>query len=389
MQTISTALAAHIAGEVTTLATCWRAVLRNGTVYGFTDFSEDLVVSGVTYSAATGYTPSSIINTNTLSVDNLEVQGLLQSPGITESDLNAGLWDFAEIFIFQVNYSDLTQGILKLTRGHLGEITSRRSDFTAELRGLNDAYSRLIAEIYSPSCRARLGDARCKVVLTPFTATGTAQTISADGRVITDTARTEPGPAGGKTITGVSSAQAAVVTCTAHGFTSGDLILITGVNGVSAQGLQSLNGRNFIVTVTDVDHFSIPVDTRPLAALAANGPTDPAKVYSAYVSGGVATPAGAVGYFTYGLITFTSGLNNGLAMEVQSYVPGTISLRLSLPYSIAVGDTYSMIAGCGKRFSEDCTAKFNNAVNFRGEPFLPGIDQILISGGQAPGQGAA
>lgn len=387
MKTIPIALATHQAGEVTTVATCWQATLQDGTVYGFTDASDDIIVDGVVYKAATGFTPSSLVTTNTLAVDNMEVQSVLDADSITEEDLNAGLWDYAEIRIFRVNYADPSMGIEREIRGRLGEVTSKRNSFVAEMRGLTDAYSRLIGELYGPACRADLGDERCKVSLGVYTVTGTIQAVSGDGRVITDPARTEAGPAGGKTITGVSQAKAAVVTCPGHGFKSGQLILITGVSGVTQQDFNGINGRNYVVTVIDANSFSIPVDTRPLATDAANGPTEDAKVYSAYAGGGTATPAGNVGYFTYGLMTITSGPHRGMQMEVGAYVPGSITLRLAFPYPIAAGDTYSMSAGCGKRFIEDCKNKFANTDNFRGEPHLPGMDQIIIFGGQAPGQG--
>ena len=49
-----------------------------------------------------------------------------------------------------------------------------------------------------------------------------------------------------------------------------------------------------------------------------------------------------------------------------------------MPYVIAVGDTFTIYAGCLKRYEEDCgPAKFDNQVNFRGFPFLPGNDAML------------
>jgi hypothetical protein len=388
MKTIPIALATHYAGEVTSVATCWQAILENGTVYGFTDASEDIIIDGVTYKASTGFTPSSLVSTSTLAVDNMEVQSVLDADSITKEDLNAGLWDYAEIRVFRVNYNDPSMGIEKEMRGRLGEVTSKRNSFVAEMRGLTDAYSRMIGELYGPACRATFGDARCGISVAAHTVTGTVQEISADGRIVTDSGRTEAGPAIGKTISSVSQAQAAVVICAAHGFKTGQMILITGVQGVTQQNFNGINGRNYIATIIDADHFSIPVDTRPLAENAADGPTDEAKVYSAYVGGGIATPAGNAGYFTAGVMTMTSGANEGLSMEVGAYDVGSMTLRLSFPAPVAVGDTYSISRGCGKRFIEDCVGTYQNGDNFRGEPFLPGMDQIIVFGGQAPGQGA-
>ena len=76
MKTISTALAQHLAGEVTTLATCWQITRRDGVVLGFTDHVRDLEVDGVTYQAASGYTRTAIRGTADLAVDNLDVESV-------------------------------------------------------------------------------------------------------------------------------------------------------------------------------------------------------------------------------------------------------------------------------------------------------------------------
>jgi len=54
--------------------------------------------------------------------------------GITEEDLRTGKCDFAEVRMFRVNYENLAQGILKLRRGWLGEVTIRDGMYVAELR---------------------------------------------------------------------------------------------------------------------------------------------------------------------------------------------------------------------------------------------------------------
>jgi uncharacterized phage protein (TIGR02218 family) len=390
MKTISAALKAHLAKTVTTLATCWKVTLKNGTVLGFTDHTRNLVVSGVTYHSSSGYTPTAIESSNMLAVDTLEVQAILDGGMVTEEDLLAGLWDNAAVQVFWVNYEDLSMGILIQKTGTLGQITIKGTSFLAEMRGMTQAYVNNIGDLYAPLCRAKFGDAKCKVDLTPYTKTGTVQGVDTTNRVITDSSRTEAGPTGGKAITGISRAKRAVVTCVGHGFGSGSNVFISGVVGVVRSGSSdgstfypgsgaSINGYTYGIDVIDADHFSINLDTR-------NGSNDPTTgpewslVYSDYVSGGTATPYGDAGYFDYGLMTFNSGLNSGLSMEVKSYHPGTIELQLPMPYQVAVGDTYTIIAGCGKRVNEDCKTRYNNVVNFRGEPHLPGADQLMAVG---------
>jgi uncharacterized phage protein (TIGR02218 family) len=86
----------------------------------------------------------------------------------------------------------------------------------------------------------------------------------------------------------------------------------------------------------------------------------------------------AADFFTAGKIMFTSGLNAGLAMEVKQHSGGGVFvLQEPMPYEIAEDDELTVWAGCRKRFSEDCTSKFDNAPRFRGFPSLPGQDQMF------------
>lgn len=84
----------------------------------------------------------------------------------------------------------------------------------------------------------------------------------------------------------------------------------------------------------------------------------------------------AVNYFKYGYVSWTSGLNNGTKMGVDSSNAGVFSLFVPAPFTIQVGDTFNAIAGCDK-LGTTCKNTFNNVVNFRGEFYLPGKDQIL------------
>lgn len=283
MKQISSALAAHLAGEVTTLATCWKMTRRDSVVLGFTDHDRNIDFGGITYKAATGFTPSAIQNSGSLSVDNLEVEGMLASGSITEADILAGRYDFAEIEIFQVNYADLAQGSLKLRRGWLGEVSYHKQQFVAEVRGLTQALAQTMGELYSASCRTTLGDSRCKVDMTANTVTGSVTTSLSNQQFI-DSARSE-----------------------------------------------------------------------------------------------------ASGIFCFGTLTFTGGANTGLSMEVKEYIciagtGGQVTLALPMPYAIADGDTYSLTKGCDKTIAT-CFGRFNNVVNFRGEPLVPGLDRMLETAG--------
>ncbi len=84
------------------------------------------------------------------------------------------------------------------------------------------------------------------------------------------------------------------------------------------------------------------------------------------------------GYFDYGTLRMTSGANNGQLREISAYEVGKFTLREPFGFAVALGDSYVAIAGCDKRF-ETCASRFANALNFRGEPHVPGTDRIFTT----------
>ena len=85
-------------------------------------------------------------------------------------------------------------------------------------------------------------------------------------------------------------------------------------------------------------------------------------------------------WFRYGMMSFENGQNAGAVREVQSSPANATTLTLFLPppFTPAVGDRVLVAAGCDKTIVGDCVNKFANAVNYRGEPYVPGIDQMFF-----------
>lgn len=284
MKARSAALIAYHGEAVTTPAWCWKVTRTDAAVYGFTSVDVDLVVGGITYAAATGFTPSSIDGRADMSVPNLEVSGMLDSAALTEADLQAGKWDGAAVEVFEVNYKDLTMGSMALTSGTIGNVSAGRAAFTAELRSLLQKLQQPFGRVFSQGCQAVLGDTQCKVVLASYTVSGSVTTATSN-RAFADSTRAE-----------------------------------------------------------------------------------------------------AADYFGAGLVIWLTGANAGLRMEVLDFSATAFVLALPMPYTVAVGDTYQAIAGCRHRHQRntanpsgvsDCKDKFNNIVNFRGHPFVPGNDKVL------------
>lgn len=85
----------------------------------------------------------------------------------------------------------------------------------------------------------------------------------------------------------------------------------------------------------------------------------------------------ADGWFDEGLLTWTSGPNAGLVTRVKTFASDAFTLAQSMLGTVAIGHTYSVSAGCRKRFTEDCKTKFNVALDFGGEPHRPKLNDLI------------
>ncbi|MEH6951030.1 DUF2163 domain-containing protein [Nitrobacter sp. NHB1] len=88
----------------------------------------------------------------------------------------------------------------------------------------------------------------------------------------------------------------------------------------------------------------------------------------------------ADGWFTAGRLAWTGGANAGVAVEVKQHrvVAGEVRLSLwrAMAEPIAVGDGFTITAGCDKSFAT-CRDRFANTDNFRGFPQIPGNDFVV------------
>ena len=226
MKSLSTQLQAHYALPTTTLARCWKCTRTDGTVLGFTSHDVDIVFSGVTYAAATGFTPSAIQGALDMSVANLEVTGILNSASITEADLLAGKWDGCAVEIFEVNYADLSMGRMLLPGGKIGNVSAGRVGWRAELRGVAQALQQPVGGFYTKTCTASLGDAKCTINIAALSVSSTVTTVAS------------------RTSFGTALGQAADY------FGGGVVTWVTGLNAGAKMEVNTFTGGAFVLSVS-------------------------------------------------------------------------------------------------------------------------------------------
>ncbi len=162
MRDIPEALLAHIKSGVTSLSRCWVLTRADGVQMGFTDHDAALNFDGITFAPATGMDAAALQSSTGLSVDNSQAVGALSSVGLTDDDIEQGLYDGAEIVQYLVNWQDVAQRVL-VFRGSMGEIKRGSGAFEAELRSLSEGLNQPIGRAYLRQCDAQLGDARCGI----------------------------------------------------------------------------------------------------------------------------------------------------------------------------------------------------------------------------------
>jgi uncharacterized phage protein (TIGR02218 family) len=83
------------------------------------------------------------------------------------------------------------------------------------------------------------------------------------------------------------------------------------------------------------------------------------------------TPADFVG----GTLAWFDGPHAGITMEVIGLAGAALVLGQPLDHSLITGQRVTLREGCDRTL-QSCASRFGNAVNFQGEPFLPGNDLI-------------
>lgn len=357
MITVSPQLVAHLTGGQTTIATILRVQRQDGQVFGFTDHDRDIFFEGLKYYSSKAYSQSAIEWTGDLSPSNLEINALIDGTVITKQDVEAGLWSFAQVNILLLNYADLTMGALPLNSGVMGQVEIKRNQIRAELRGLSQMMAQNIGEVYSPGCRAQLGDTRCKIDLTSLTFADVLVTSVQNKRVFSASSLTQTGPS--------AEYKSEIYSIPDNPYQITPLVpeggVWTGDGGVTYRD----TGKAFVLveTTPSIGQYNLDAGVYTFSPLEVGKGVNFVLFYTQ-------------GYFTYGKLTWQTGENEGYSADVWRFSSGEITLLTSMPFPIAVGDTFRIVAGCDKT-SQMCKARFANIINFRGEPFLPGLDNIV------------
>ena len=347
--TLPGALQAALGLELTTLCTLWKITRRDGVEYFYTDHDDDILYEGNTYLRGVGYNREAVEDKADMSVDELNIQGVIVLNNITREDIRGQRFDGAEVTLTLVNYNSLSLGGIIRRRGWLGELKQNsKGEFDVELRGLSQALAESLSEPYTPGCTADLGDDKCQIPLDGAERRSGFKVYQGEYFTVPDVSALVFQANNEATFVSESNFDPAPYDYAMVG----DTFLAEGEGGNELYVTAYKNFRNnfTVLDVTDLRTFEISIGDSPIDV-------DPT-------------------FFDGGLIVFDTGENNFIAREVATYTDnsaqdGTVQLYLKMPYTIAVGDTGRLYPACDKSVGT-CAGRFNNILNFQGYPHVPG-----------------
>jgi Uncharacterized conserved protein (DUF2163)/Phage conserved hypothetical protein BR0599 len=375
------------------LANLYTFTLVNGTVLRFTDFDDDITISGVTWQNA----PPIVERENIKWTVGTEVDTL----DIDISDDGSTLVDGIPLLqAFQLRYFD--NATVQLDRAFMVPggswiATTNGTFFTGQvgpIEGLGRSTMKLTVRsmlqllttslpinLIQPGCRWTLFSPGCTLLRSAFAVSGIIASGSNKGTLqsnLTNPGPT-PGPVAAPTLSSVSGnfipAQTyyAVVTyINALGETAPSpeahltLTLNHRIVVDSPPSVAGVIGWNCYISLAPGDEMlqnptPIAIGTNFTMPDFQTGPNE-----------GLNPPTqNQTGYFDQGYIQFLTGPNAGATASVDQYLgAGTIVLRRPLNFAPTTGDTFTIYPGCDKSLTT-CTFKFNNLINFGGFSFVP------------------
>jgi uncharacterized phage protein (TIGR02218 family) len=158
------------------LARCCKLILRDGTELGFTDHDAPLTIpmfndfyDPIVYQAGYGLIVGDIDLAIGLDGDNTEASFPIGEL-ISRADLISRRFHMADVFIFDVDWTQHTPEPFPMMAGYVAEARPERNMAVLEIRSQADRWNTVIGSVLSPRCRADFADHWCGATATNYQA---------------------------------------------------------------------------------------------------------------------------------------------------------------------------------------------------------------------------
>lgn len=339
-------------------------VRRDGVALRFTDHDSVVAdIEGVQYRPASLVAMSADRREGALRSGNQEAYGVLGDTGIVIDDLQGNRYRGAEIRIRKVDWSAPWR-VFASHRKFVRTVNWSGSRWTATLESRTQQLERPAAGdlggTFTTTCPLQLGSPRCGAQLWPWRQYG----LNTNGTITSAT---------WNTLTDASAAWSVNQFVGQRVFT-----FLTGTGTDQRRKVVS----NTATTLTvDIPWAVVPgsigyaIGMGPRVQTVIDPYNEMRFIAGDFFNGPLVTEDEA---YRDGSIEWTVGENAGTVSPIQSYGATLRQVRILIPtaFPIAVNDQGIVDIGCDGLVTT-CRTKFNNVINFGGDPFAPSAQQVV------------
>jgi len=425
IKTIGASILSDLSSKTLTWALCFKFTTPAGYEFGFSSHDQSLTYNGLTY--APGADPTEFTFGQNGFISNLDISLLLSddvTTGFNRNALIAGYYDRTAYEVFVINWANPADKLI-FQSGLIGNVSiSQRRRVVVELRSLTQILSdQPIVRLFTPNDPVNLGDAPNGLSLSAYTTkaivnqvtenrtrfrlsqlsvtpyndeidflTGaTLANLSADTDNLQITGTSTSGRWYSPQIIFNLPTSAVVgdfrISAETTAISGGSIIFSVSNTGVS--GTFTSAAPNTWIALTSSSSVSSNVYFRAVFTRVSGG--SPNVILSS-MSFKVKTQAtynwmGANRNYSYGEVIWNTGNNylpsttsaKFIRNEIMTNSANTVTLLASTPQPIQVNDFCEVILGYDGSI-EQAVNKFDNIINFRGFPDIPGNDAITARG---------
>jgi uncharacterized phage protein (TIGR02218 family) len=186
----------YLACDPCFLVTCYRITRLDGEIFCLTTHVKDLEISDSVFDAydfglgsttrtyyGVALSPSESSENASVRANNQEINVAMDEDFISEADLDAGKYQYADVIVFTMNPLDLSMGAFDPWRGQTGAHTKGSVAARIVLNTLSSRAEQTIGFVTRENCRFRFGSPQCGKDLSgnnpdgvPYTSAGVAVT---------------------------------------------------------------------------------------------------------------------------------------------------------------------------------------------------------------------
>lgn len=171
MKNISDNLKNKLNNNYIKLIKCFKIILSDGDIIGFTEHSKDIMIDQIIYKSSNGFENTTNLNGLDLN-NNSNIIGLVDNKNISIDKVVSGYFDNATIDIFYIDLDDDNLEKILITRGKIKTVNISNGKVLLNIDNILNILDKTVGDIFSPLCRATFCDNKCKLLTDNYTFTG-------------------------------------------------------------------------------------------------------------------------------------------------------------------------------------------------------------------------